>query len=156
MVDSKGNDPQRLRYSLPLQKHSPRVKRKLRGMKRIEDIPSNQLVTMIGIWHRAFKAVGCTPGCHSCSCWITPGHKFKLASGIQVPIVANPHSLQKAVNDFENNETREVMLCENCTPEMYNENELKRLKGELESWNKLSKGQQARIGCFRVNGKIVH
>lgn len=45
---------------------------------------------------------------------------------------------------------KEVMLCENCSPEIFMLKELEELEEEIERIEKPRNG-----GCFRVNGKLV-
>lgn len=95
----------------------------------VEQIPSDYLVIMTDFWHRAFNVRGCDPGCHCCGKSIPVGSKFKLST----------------VNKISEEETREVMLCDTCTPEIYNDKvAAKRIEP-----------RPATQGCFRVNGKIV-
>src|ERR1700685_2714626 len=83
----------------------------------IEEIPADQVVIMNKYWHRAFTAAGCDPECHCCFKSIKPGGKFKLATveTIQKYDVANNTQGRELT-------TREVMLCDECTPKKADEN----------------------------------
>lgn len=54
-------------------------------------------------------------------------------------------------DSFFNDVTKEVMLCENCTPNEFSKREKDGLSNKIREYEKPKKG-----GCFRVNGKIVH
>lgn len=121
----------------------------------IEEIPSDELVTMTDFWHRAFNAAGCNPGCHCCEKLIPVGTNFKLSTIKDAkPQHTNyPDILQGAINEYDNIvETKEVMLCARCTPEKYRRVYLKSLKDRIERHKDSPRTQ----GCFRINGKIIH
>jgi hypothetical protein len=101
----------------------------------IEEIPADQKLTMTDEWHRAFKAAGCNPMCHCCGEYISNGKVFKLAT---------VNTLYKM-----NGESKEVMLCDECTVEKMNALTEARKK-EIEE--RSANGG----GCYRVNGKIIH
>jgi hypothetical protein len=52
---------------------------------------------------------------------------------------------------FFNDVTKEVMLCENCTPDEFSKREKDGFSENIREYEKPKKG-----GCFRINGKIVH
>ncbi len=114
--------------------------------KSVDEIPSDELVVMTSIFHKAFNVLGCNPACHCCWKKISPGKKFKLATVQQAPARDNS---QSGINVWAEVESREVMLCETCTVEKYNQMSQKAIK-EYEKYRKSPRG-----GCFRVNGKIV-
>jgi hypothetical protein len=99
------------------------------NIMNIEQIPSDELVTMTDFWHRAFNTKGCDPGCHCCGKALAIGSTFKLAT----------------VDRLAEGQTREVMLCDTCTVEGYN--------GKIAA--KRLEPRPISQGCFRVNGKIV-
>lgn len=45
--------------------------------------------------------------------------------------------------------THEVMLCESCSPEMYQDSVIKKLKLKIKEY------ERPGGGCFRVNGQLV-
>ncbi len=121
----------------------------------INEIPSNELVVMTDFWHRAFNAAGCDPGCHCCEKSIPAGAKFKLSTirDSKEQYTNHPNILQDAIDQYDEIvETKEVMLCDECTPEKYRRVYLKSLKDRIDR----HKDSPATQGCFRVNGKIVH
>jgi hypothetical protein len=128
----------------------------------IEQIPADELVTMTELWHRAFNAAGCNPMCHCCHKWISVDVEFKLATVQQIPTkefskqdgwAFNPVRIEDESGDIT---TREVMLCDTCTPKMF----LEKQKEELQKNLELGKDRLAKRieegGCFRINGKIIH
>jgi len=130
----------------------------------IEQIPSDETVTMTEYWHRAFNAAGCNPMCHCCHSFIKPGDLFKLSTIREVTGKSNnslgwaPEILSQIVNPSDNpeminDETKEVMLCGICTPELFQRNQLDNAKFRAELYKK---NREAGGGCFRINGKIIH
>lgn len=111
----------------------------------IEQIPSDKLVKMTLIFHRAFNSFGCNPICHCCVSHIKVGDKFKLAT----VDTYSEKSANSGISRYETTDTREVMLCENCTVDSMNKMSATR-KAEYEKFSK--KGG----GCYRINGKIIH
>jgi hypothetical protein len=105
---------------------------------KIAQIPSNEPVVMTAEMHRLFNAGGCDPACHGCWKKLPTGTKFKLST------VKIAHS-SPGNNKRDKIKSKEVMLCETCTPENVSERAMKlaQTEGEL-------------LGCFRINGKIVH
>jgi len=57
--------------------------------------------------------------------------------------------LNRLVDKFKTH-TKEVMLCDKCTPEDYKKLQIEILEGRIIERDK-PKG-----GCFRINGKIIH
>lgn len=103
----------------------------------VEQIPADETVVMTEFWHKAFNAAGCDPACHICYEKIAVGSKFKLAT---VKNAVAP----KGTNNKTNITTKEVMLCDDCNVEKYNDKQEKIAKHE------------STLGCFRINGKIIH
>lgn len=123
----------------------------------IEEIPSDELIEMSEIWHRAFNAAGCNPGCHCCNKFINVNDKFKLSTiPIREPIHTNYlDQLDKGIESYKNgtiSESKEVMLCDKCTVEMFIKKDIENLKER----KKLFVPKPEHQGCFRINGKIVH
>ena len=121
----------------------------------IEEIPSDKLIEMTELFHRAFNAAGCDPMCHNCQNMLEVGKKFKLATIKEVSdiIYWDNGKEDKQFSTAEKpyfHESREVMLCEFCSAEMYQEKQIGKYKEAVDRINK-PKG-----GCFRINGKIVH
>src|SRR5882757_6464214 len=113
----------------------------------VEEIPADQLVIMNEYWHRAFNAAGCDPGCHCCRKPIPIGDIFKLATIQVIPAIATnyPETLQQAIDTYDEVSTsREVMLCEACTPIMYTEAVKRYLGRRKESFEHRPSTQ----GCF--------
>lgn len=131
----------------------------------IEEIPSNELVVMTDFWHRAFNIAGCDPMCHCCYNKIPIDTKFRLATVIPLskPVYeGHSWSYQQRLKEGHVpkesttvapfwEESKEVMLCDKCTAEMFREKELKYWNKEVERISKPPEG-----GCFRIKGKIVH
>ena len=135
----------------------------------IEEIPSNELVEMTALFHRAFNAAGCNPACHCCYRFIEVGDKFKLSTVRDVHTQKHGTSnigegafakdrlkviegkIEKA--DRVTDVTHEVMLCIKCTPELFHERQHKEAKEHTEQYEKYRKNGG---GCFRINGKIIH
>lgn len=121
----------------------------------IEQIPSDELVLMTEVWHRSFNALGCDPACHCCDRPIPVGDMFKLATVEEgsPQHTSHPAHLQEAIDKYDETSTsREVMLCEVCTPKKYKNSQIRKLKERKEAF----KDQPGKWGCFRINGKIVH
>lgn len=128
----------------------------------VEQIPSDKLVKMTSIFHRAFNAAGCDPECHCCGNKIPVGENFKLSTVVKKPMVWGTQLeegieiMQGKINSYkdyngdEQVHSQEVMLCHICTPLMYHEKVIEQFKGEITSRDK------PRGGCFRINGVIVH
>lgn len=152
----------------------------------VEEIPSDELVTMTDFWHRAFNASGCDPMCHCCKKMIPVDNYFKLSTieesngytsgdGLELKIAvlkgeikATKSAVKKYYDydirdEFKTKDTKdlldltenfkthskEVMLCDKCTPQDYKNLQIEILEGRIIERDK-PKG-----GCFRVNGKIV-
>ena len=107
---------------------------------KIEEIPADELVEMTSHLYRLFSAGGCKPMCHACNKKIKVGEKFKLATMVT--------ATRKGSLNYNNLESREVMLCNDCKVEDLNKPEI--VKIEKEKARRAAGG-----GCFRVNGKIV-
>lgn len=121
----------------------------------IEEIPADQVVIMNEYWHRAFNAAGCDPACHCCWNKIQIGVPFKLGTVQTIPGISTnyPNTLQEAIDTYDEVSTsKEVMLCEKCTPEMFSE----RVKKDLKRRIKEHENRPSTQGCFRVGGKIIH
>lgn len=134
----------------------------------VEEIPSDELVGMTELFHRAFNAAGCNPACHCCYNKIPVGDNFKLAT---VRIVNTDYSdsartarfFAKERLDVINGDiafhhrvddvSREVMLCASCTVDLFQEKQLSKAKKDVEEANNFVNSGG---GCFRINGKIVH
>jgi len=110
----------------------------------VEEIPSDEVIEMSSVMHRAFKAGGCRPLCHGCGKWLDVGSKFKLQT-------VNTTLRYDGVNidTGRNIESREVMLCDICTPEDVE-------KSAKQAHSAYNKKRESGGGCYRVNGKIVH
>lgn len=106
----------------------------------IEEIPADKLVAMTANLSRLFKAGGCAPMCHACATSIKVGQNFKLSTLVT--------AVMKGSLNYTDLESREVMLCENCTTTDLNKPEIEKI--EIERKRRAAGG-----GCFRVNGKIV-
>lgn len=128
---------------------------------KVEEIPADETLEMSITWHRAFNAAGCNPQCHCCRQYIPIGGLFKLATVNETPNVygwgleAGIKLLLGKVKQInwggrQRLHTKEVMLCDICTPEAYKERQIKIMEGQITERDK-PKG-----GCFRINGKIVH
>lgn len=126
----------------------------------VEEIPSDELVIMDSEWHRVFNAAGCDPACHNCGKYIKVGDKFKLSTIKKLSSSVWGWGLENAIKllkgllkSFKWEKevtiaTKEVMLCNKCTPEIFLQKQITSLEKEIVS--------RDRKGCFRVNGKIIH
>jgi hypothetical protein len=130
---------------------------------KIEEIKADELVVMTKDLHRIFSSNGCNPTCHNCLEFIPIDSSFKLST---IKKLSNPvwgDGLTRAIKVLNEKitsfmwgnsniaiTTKEVMLCENCTPEQYLSKSIKQLKKEVKEMRDRQKG------CFRINGKIVH
>ena len=150
----------------------------------VEQIPSDELVEMTELFHRAFNAGGCDPMCHCCFKMIKIGDNFKLATVTEVTPpkamwgkkpkwndpVSTPYveerleivngdmsSLDNRIGIKENIniETKEVMLCDTCTVKEFNVRQKKYAELQLEEKEEMIR-RRGGGGCFRVNGKIIH
>lgn len=119
----------------------------------IKDIPADKLTAMTHVFHKAFNIAGCDPACHCCWNKIKPGNKFKLSTVKEIN-VNNTGLLENANKDASGfTKSVEVMLCHKCTPEMFYKKELAKIKKGAE-W---AKNQPAhKLGCFRINGEVIH
>lgn len=104
----------------------------------IKEIPSDQLVIMTAEMHRLFNAGGCDPACHGCWKKLPPGSHFKLST------IKMAHSIP-GNSKREHIKSKEVMLCEKCNP-----------KDVSERAETVAKSESELLGCFRINGQIVH
>lgn len=113
----------------------------------VEEIPSDQVIEMTDLLHRAFNAGGCDPICHCCVKELKVGLPFKLAT----VTTYSTESANSGINLMSPSlqVSREVMLCDTCTVEMMAKRNRKRRR-EYEKY------RAAGGGCYRVNGKIVH
>lgn len=124
-------------------------------ISKVEDIPSNELVVMTKQFHNAFKTYDCDPACHCCWKKIKPSMLFKLAT-IQEVLCHNPaQSIEEYIENYEEyKKSKEVMLCEKCTPELFDKKQKRELrKTKVRMDNNPSRST---LGCFRINGKIIH
>lgn len=127
----------------------------------IEEIPANEIVVMTEFWHRAFNAVGCNPKCHSCYKLLPSGTKFKLSTVKKLPYKwSNTYRTLDAsveiLDEKGKEETKEVMLCEDCSPTHYHNITDKLLRSNAKKAKETyEKHLKLGGGCFRVNGKIV-
>ena len=98
----------------------------------IEQLPSDELIEMTELFHRAFNAAGCNPACHCCYHFIEVGDKFKLSTVRDVHthkhgtsnigegafaedrLKVIEYKIEKA--DRVTDVTNEVMLFIKCTP----------------------------------------
>jgi len=112
----------------------------------IEQIPSDELTAMTDTFYKAFKASGCKPRCHCCSKEIKTNNFFKLGTVVNAPKI---DSVSSGYSKWQETESREVMLCDECSVDDYNNMSVEAIKS-YEEYRK--KGG----GCFRVNGKIIH
>ena len=136
---------------------------------QIEEIPSDELIEMTNLFHRAFNAAGCNPACHCCYHFIEVGDKFKLSTVRDVRTHNHGTSnigegafaedrlgvlegkIEKA--DRVTDITHEVMLCVECTPELFHKKQLNESRMHSVQYKKYRDNGG---GCFRINGKIVH
>lgn len=127
----------------------------------VDEIPSDEPVVMTEGLHRVFNSSGCNPACHNCWELINVGCKFKLSTikvlsrgvwglGLENAIKVLNGLLKMFSWGGENVilQTKEVMLCDKCTADMYLSKTIEQLKKDIETRDKK--------GCFRINGKIVH
>lgn len=136
----------------------------------VEEIPSDKVFKMTNFWHRAFNAAGCNPQCHCCYKKINVGGSFKLATVRDVSTdmagsantgdgafvesrLAVIEGKQPYYPEHVKDETREVMLCDVCTHELFQEKQLSKAKKDVEQRKAYVKSGG---GCFRINGKIIH
>lgn len=140
----------------------------------IENIPSDETFAMTDFWHRSFNAAGCNPMCHCCHNKIPVNGKFKLSTirkvtpnlieSVNSGISQNCHddSAVKAIkgepHDPEDviDVTTEVMLCQNCTVELFQKKQLKQLEKGAKAYEEYRNDPSRQGGCFRINGKIIH
>lgn len=112
----------------------------LKEYSKVLDIPADEIVVMTADLYQEFCHFGCVPACHLTNVWINIGDKFKLAT-VDVAIM-------KGAMNYNQTESREVMLSENADIEKFKEIQSKRITDE-------KKRRANGGGCFRVNGKIV-
>lgn len=129
----------------------------------VEEIPADELVAMTDAWHRIFNAAGCNPMCHCCHKMILPQMLFKLSTIEKLPTKYfrsdTGYSIEAniPVEDVDKEiTTKEVMLCDTCTPEMFLENQKEELKENLSRAKNMLKKRIQEGGCYRINGKIIH
>lgn len=113
----------------------------------IGEIPSDAVVIMTELWHRAFNAAGCDPMCHCCNKMIEIDKPFKLATVKTYTPLGN--SVNSGIDVMRSTESREVMLCDTCTVKKMNNKTKSRVKNYKDYKNEDG-------GCFRINGKIIH
>lgn len=112
----------------------------MKQYSKVLDIPADEIVIMTQELYQEFCHFGCVPCCHLTSAWINIGDKFKLAT---VDI-----AIKKGSQNYNESESREVMLSEHASVEELKILEAKKLTTEQE---RRAKGG----GCYRVNGRIV-
>lgn len=113
----------------------------------IEEIPSDELVVMTLEWYKQFELSLCRPMCHSCLEYIPVGTVFHLAT-----VKAGDSHFIAGKGTRINIQSRDVMLCEKCTPETLDENN--RIRKEEKRLREIERAKSG--GCFRINGKIIH
>lgn len=126
----------------------------------VDEILSNEAVVMTEGLHRVFNSSGYNPACRNCWKLIPVGSKFKLSTIKSLSTTVWGKGLENAIKllngvieTFSWNgdvilQTKEVMLCDNCTPDLCLSKTIAQLKENIKKRDKK--------GCFRVNGKIVH
>jgi len=123
----------------------------------IESIPSDELIEMTAQLHRIFNAGGCNPMCHSCYQFIEIGKTFHLGT-VEAIIPKNKTGNTRSIGIIEPTEfteTKEVMLCGNCTVEIFKINQKRVFEIHSEEYERRSEIHRLNGGgCFRVNGKI--
>lgn len=107
---------------------------------KVSEIPSNEIVVMTPELYQEFCLGGCIPMCHLTLKPIKMGEKFKLAT-VDVAI-------KKGSLNYNETETREVMLAENSSVLMF-------IKIQEEKIYQEKKRRKEGGGCFRINGQIV-
>lgn len=136
---------------------------------KVENIPPDEMVKMTKSLHRIFNAGGCNPACHCCYGLIEIGGMFKLSTIREVltqmkgsvntsdsafvkdRLSVIQHKKEAKDTDHISDTTKEVMLCEKCTPDLFHTKQLSTAKKDVEFRIKY---EQSGGGCFRVNGKI--
>lgn len=115
----------------------------------IEEIPSGELMQMSISWHNAFNVAGCNPMCHCCEKMIAVGNWFKLSV---------TSTFRHYPPYMRYNNSIDVMLCDKCTVEQYEEKVVKdhKLNWEYKAPEKSPSKRYSGGGCFRINGKIIH
>lgn len=126
---------------------------------KIEQIPSDEIVVMTSEMHRLFNAAGCNPMCHCCKEMIPIGNKFHLGT-IERSCWERGEG-NKYLSSYKKPtgkvESKEVMLCDRCTPETYKYLETKMFEENEAEFQRLKRKHiRNGGGCFRINGKIVH
>lgn len=124
----------------------------------IEKIPPNTIISMTPAFHQLFNAAGCNPMCHCCKEWLPIGSQFKLSTieelGFKYGSGNNRESSRMIPTG--QTETKEVMLCENCTTEDYNHYQSKMFSENEKEYKRREKlHYEQGGGCFRINGKII-
>jgi hypothetical protein len=125
---------------------------------KVEEIPSDELFVMTEMWHRAFNAAGCNPMCHACKNMLPVGSNFKLGTIQKENFVFGKGNPNRGLLKVKTGTTssREVMLCESCTPETYKYLEEKMFIENKKEYDRLEALHAKNGGgCFRINGKIV-
>ena len=107
---------------------------------KVEEIKSNEIITMTAELYQEFCIGGCVPMCHLTFENIKIGDNFKLAS---LDVAKHKGSL-----NYNHLETMDVMLSENADIE-----EFKKIQQDRVYKEKKRRAEGG--GCFRVNGKIV-
>ena len=88
--------------------------------QQLEKIPADKIVVMTDIFYKAFQASGCSPICHCCVKDLKPTIKFKLAT-VETIDTLGTNSVNSGVSSYAGDvESREVMLCDECTVEDMN------------------------------------
>lgn len=126
---------------------------------KVEEIPSDEIIVMTSEMHRLFNANGCNPMCHACKEMIPVGNRFHLGTieKAKWKRVENNSYLTSYKIPTGETVSKEVMLCDNCTPETYKYLENKMFEENEKEYQRLKrKHERNGGGCFRINGKIVH
>jgi len=125
----------------------------------VEEIPADKIIQMTESLHRLFNAGGCNPMCHACKDMLPVGYMFHLGT-IDIAkwkkgegnTYLTTYKIPTGIT-----ESREVMLCDKCTPETYKYLETKMFEENEAEFQRLKiKHERNGGGCFRINGKIIH
>lgn len=73
----------------------------------LDDIPTNQTLTLTNVIDRLFKMAGCDPTCHCCHVEIKVGEAFELAY--------HKTLVRTQVGGVSAREEKDIMLCDKCT-----------------------------------------
>ncbi len=122
----------------------------------INDLETDELITMTKEMHRAFNAVGCDPACHCCGVKIPVGEQYKFGHvTLQLAMEADREfGPYEKFKPFKTDKGHEVMLCKDdlCTPEAM---VLKAQEEKRRYYEKFEMPVARRGGCSIINGKLV-